>query len=100
MRLTQALSRQHELDADAMAARDRRGHVDGERPRHDHAAGLVYETYLNSEVGVVVGAGFRPPLAEGFSRFLQAVGVVTALDEAVRGSAPAEPPTRTTAIPA
>ena len=55
------------------------------------AAALTFDTYLNSEVAVVVGAGFRPPLAEGFSRFLGAIGAVTTIDEAARGSERPDP---------
>ena len=47
-------------------------------------AGLIYETYLNSEVAVPVGAGFRPPLADGFSRFLRQTRTPWELDEVVR----------------
>ncbi len=88
MRLTQAQSRQHELDADRMAAGIAGGTSMESALVTVHVAGLVYETYLNSEVAVPVGAGFRPPLAEGFSRFLQETRTPWALDEVVREPAP------------
>ena len=65
-----------------------------------HAAGFIYETYLNSEVAVPVGAGFRPPLAEGFSRFFQETRTPWALDEVVREAAPAESSERYDSHPA
>lgn len=91
LRLTQGLSRQQELDADAMAGRIAGGTSMERGLVTIKAAALLYDTFLNSEVGVVVGAGFRPPLAEGFSRFLEAIGAVTTVDEAARGSARPDP---------
>lgn len=91
LRLTQAQSRRQELDADAMAARIAGGTSMESGLVAIEAAGLVYDTYLNSEVGVVVGAGFRPPLAEGFSRFLEAADVVTTIHEAARSATRPDP---------
>ena len=91
LRLTQAQSRRQELDADAMAARIAGGRSMESGLVAVEAAALLYDTYLNSEVGVVVGAGFRPPLAEGFSRFLEVAGVVATIDEAARNVARPDP---------
>ncbi len=91
LRLTQALSRRQELDADAMAARVAGGTSMESGLVTTHAAGLVYESYLDSEVAVVVSAGYHPPFAEGFSRFLESIGAVAMIDEAARVPAAAEP---------
>ena len=64
MRLTQAQSRQHELDADLMAARIAGGTSMESALVTIDAAGLIYETYLNSEVAVP-GRGRVPATARG-----------------------------------
>ena len=70
MRATQAISRRQELAADAMAARIAGGTSMERGLVRSHAAGLALRTYMNQELGTVLSAGYRPPVAEGFSRFL------------------------------
>ena len=70
MRVTQAVSRQQELAADALAARTfgARSMIGGLRAV---ARGSVAWTiYWGSEVVPLADAGFQPPIAEGFQRFL------------------------------
>lgn len=76
LRVTQALSRRQELAADELAAR-----TVGARPMIEglRALGpgwLVYRAYWQNEVLPLVDAGFQPPLAEGFARFMAAPGVM------------------------
>src|SRR5207248_11186255 len=70
MRVTQAISRRQELTADAMAARIAGGTAMARVLVRSHAAGLALGTYMNQELGTVLSAGCRPPVAEGLSRFL------------------------------
>ena len=73
--LTQAVSRQQEFDADALAAR-----VAG---RGAMAAGLrrtaslapVFTAYLDQEVAPAMRAGLLPPIASGFDQFVRADAV-------------------------
>ncbi len=81
LRTTQAISRRQELDADVMAAR-----VAGAGSAESglvkvHAAGLTVDAYLN-ELSVLLAAGCRPPIAAGFSRFLDGRQVADALQDA------------------
>jgi heat shock protein HtpX len=70
LRATQAVSRRQELDADRMAARVAGGTSMESGLVKIHAAGLAFGSYLN-ELGAVLFHGSLPPVAEGFSRFLE-----------------------------
>jgi heat shock protein HtpX len=72
LRLTHAISRNQELDADALSARivGRDDFVSGMKAVH--GGGAAFEAYWQSEVEPVLSAGYRPPLARGFSQFLSA----------------------------
>jgi len=80
LKLTQAISREQEFRADALAAR-----LAGAKPL---AAGLLraealpsaYGAYLEQEVVPVLRAGLLPPIASGFGQFLQSEAVRTAAD--------------------
>lgn len=81
LRLTQAISRAQELTADRLAAT-----VIGARPlieglKRVHAEGAAYDTYWRQEAVPVLQAGFHVPLAEGFTRFLQAPRIRAAVDK-------------------
>ncbi len=89
MRATQAISRRQELAADAMAARIAGGTSMERGLVRSHAAGLALGTYMNQELAVVLTSGFRPPVAEGFSRFLVG-GEVGAVVERKAGDAARE----------
>jgi len=70
LRVSHAVSRRQELAADRLAA-----HVVGARPlaeglRKIHVAAPVFGYYWSNEVAPVLHAGFVPPLAAGFQRFV------------------------------
>ncbi len=79
LRATQAVSRRQELDADRMAARVAGGTSMESGLVKIHAAGLAFGPYLN-ELGAVLSSGSLPPVAEGFSRFLEGNETRAALD--------------------
>jgi len=83
-RLTQGAARRREVRADALAIR-----LFGPRAHDEGLAGevraqLAIEPYWERWVEPVLEAGYRPPLLEGFDRFLRAANAREALDEAVR----------------
>ncbi|MEA2656503.1 MAG: hypothetical protein QOI23_1868 [Chloroflexota bacterium] len=70
LRVSQAVSRQQEFDADKLAAR-----TVGARPMIDGLRNLArgsiaFDSYWRQEVVPLVEAGFQPPVAEGFTRFM------------------------------
>jgi len=84
LRVTQAISRHQEFAADALAAR-----TVGTRPlttglRTIFGAALAYKSYFLEEVAPVLGAGFLPPLAEGFTQYLREPYVADAVDKATQ----------------
>lgn len=83
LRVTHGISRHQEFQADALAAR-----VVGPAPLIDglkriHGGALAYDAYLHGELAPVLQAGFRPPVAEGFRRFVSAKRLAEKIDEAV-----------------
>ncbi|MEZ4222504.1 MAG: M48 family metalloprotease [Polyangiaceae bacterium] len=83
LRVTHAISRSQELAADALAAR-----VVG--PEHliaglkvVHGGGAAYQTFLRTEYGPVIEAGYLAPLAEGFHRFMMGEKLRGAIDRFV-----------------
>jgi heat shock protein HtpX len=84
LRITQAISRQQEFAADALAAR-----TIGARPlssglRTIFGAALAYNGYWRGEVVPVLNAGFLPPLAGGFAQFLHQPPVADAVNRATQ----------------
>ena len=84
LRTTQAISRQQEFAADALAAR-----TVGSAPlinglRRIHAAALAFSTYWREEFVPVVNAGFRVPFVSGFRQFTTNERVAGLLDTAVK----------------
>lgn len=71
MRVTMAVSRHQELAADALAARltGRRPLMEGLRKLRE--AAILFNAYLGQELGPALDAGFRPPMAEGFDRYMK-----------------------------
>jgi Zn-dependent protease with chaperone function len=70
LRVTQAISRAQELAADRLAAS-----ITGPRAAAGalvavHGAAVAYGTYWSQEVVPLLGSGYRPPIATGFSRFV------------------------------
>jgi heat shock protein HtpX len=83
LRITQAISRAQELTADHLAAS-----VVGARPLIDglkrvHAEGAAFDTYWRQEAVPLLQAGYHAPLVEGFTRFLQAPRIRSAVDHAL-----------------
>jgi Zn-dependent protease with chaperone function len=82
LRTTLGISRRQELDADQMAARIAGGSAFESGLVKIHAAGLVLDAYMNGEIGGLLAAGYRPPIAEGFERFLRAEPIAAVLEKA------------------
>jgi len=81
LRLTNAVARQQEYAADALAAE-----VVGPRPlitglQAVYRAGQAFEPYWDTEVAPLLVAGYRPPLAEGFRAFLATPAVSDNIQE-------------------
>lgn len=71
LRLTQADSRRQEHAADATASRIVGPACVAAGLRVIHRLAPAYEEFLSREFLPVIGAGFLPPLAEGFHHFVQ-----------------------------
>jgi len=70
LRLTLRVSRQQELSADELAARTVGSQPLVEGLKLVHGAALAYDPYLLTEVVPALRKGYRPPVADGFRRFL------------------------------
>jgi heat shock protein HtpX len=71
LRITHAVSRRQEFMADELAAR-----AVGSKPLIDglrtvHGVGPAFQAYWANECSPVLGAGFLPPLTEGFEQFVR-----------------------------
>jgi Zn-dependent protease with chaperone function len=79
LRITQLISRRQEYRADelACAVAGSRALIEGLQDIHRGAAAL--SAYLG-ELGRALGAGYRPPIAQGFSLFMAAGGIHEALE--------------------
>lgn len=84
-RITNAVSRQQEFAADALAARVVGAEALIEGLKQIHKAGAAFGTFWQSEFAPALRYQVRPPLAPGFAAFLQhkriASGVETSLQE-------------------
>jgi Zn-dependent protease with chaperone function len=79
LRITHAISRRQEFVADELAAQ-----TVGSKPlisglRTIHGAGSAFGAFWQNECVPVLNAGFRPPLAEGFSHFVHASPIAEAI---------------------
>ncbi len=83
LRITQAISRNQEYQADALAASivGPRALIDGLKAVH--GGSLAFDSYINGEFAPVIGAGYLPPLAEGFQRFVSARQLSEEIEKAV-----------------
>jgi Zn-dependent protease with chaperone function len=77
--LTQAVSRQQELSADALAARVAGPSALRGGLRRIHGAAPAFQFYLRDDLGPLLNGGFRPPIAEGFARFTRAPRIAEAI---------------------
>jgi heat shock protein HtpX len=70
LRVTQAISRAQELAADRLAATIAGPRAAAGALMAVHGAAVAYGTYWSQEVLPLLGSGYRPPIANGFSRFV------------------------------
>lgn len=92
LRLTLLVSRQWEYRADELACT-----VAGTEPllsglRKLACARFTWPLFWQSEAATSILAGFRPPLAEGFARFLQSPAIANKVEAAVTALLEAERP--------
>jgi Zn-dependent protease with chaperone function len=89
LRITHAVSRHQEFVADELAARTFGSKALADGLRTVHGAAPAFEYYWSGECEPVLGAGFRPPLLEGFQHFLRTGHVTEAirrqLEEEMKG---------------
>jgi Zn-dependent protease with chaperone function len=80
MRVSQAVSRQQEYSADALAARTVGSDAMTSGLKKVHAGAVAYSIYFNNEVQPLLESGFMPPLIEGLRHVqdVDAVALVTA----------------------
>jgi heat shock protein HtpX len=83
LRISNAISRRQELAADQLAAGIVGSRAFGEGLRAVHQGGMAYQVYFRNECVPAFGSGFRPPLAEGFARFMSSPAIAGAVEEAV-----------------
>jgi len=92
LKLTMSVSREQEFAADRFAAGLAGRDALAKGLAKAAEAALLYEGFWVNEIAPVIGAGYAPPLLEGFRRFRKAPAVAKALGED-RGnqSAPRKP---------
>lgn len=80
LRITHAVSRRQEYTADRLAASvvGAKAMISG--LRKVHGSGLAFDPFWRSEVVPVLAAGFRPPIADGFAKFLQSPSIASTID--------------------
>jgi heat shock protein HtpX len=81
LRVTHAVSRRQEFVADELAAR-----VAGSTPliaglQAVHRVAPAFDAYWRNECVPVLNSGYRPPLVEGFQKFVQANNVIEAMSK-------------------
>jgi Zn-dependent protease with chaperone function len=92
LRLTMSISREQEFAADRFAAGLAGKDALAKGLRKAAGAALLYEGFWVNEIAPVIGAGYAPPLLEGFRRFRKAPAVARALgEEGVNLGAPRPP---------
>jgi Zn-dependent protease with chaperone function len=79
--LTHAVSRSQELSADALAAKIAGARALVSSLRHLEGAAPTYRFFWESHFGPLLQAGYRPPLAEGFARFIGAPAIAKRMEE-------------------
>lgn len=81
LRITEAISRKQELNADALAARVVSPRALAGGLAAVQRAALAYESYWNNEVTPVLHAGYRPAIAAGYRWFVGVESIARNLDE-------------------
>jgi Zn-dependent protease with chaperone function len=84
MRITQTISRGQEFTADRMAAGIVGTAAMVEGLRVIHGGGQFFDAFWRNEYAPALDKGFRPPLANGFARFLQVPKIAEAVTEVVK----------------
>jgi hypothetical protein len=87
LRVSHAVSRRQELMADVLAARIAGAAALAGGLRAVHGAALAFQPYWAGEVDPVLNAGFLPPLAGGFARFVAQPGIAEGIRSAVDAEA-------------
>lgn len=83
LKVTQAISRQQEFAADALAARTVGAGSMISGLKRVHRAGLAFDSYWTEEYVPVLRSGFSAPLLAGFDQFMRHERVSGALDDAI-----------------
>jgi len=81
LRAIQMISRRQEYRADELACRLVSSQALIQGLRTIHGAGMVVRSYWDSEVAPLLGSGYRPPIAEGFRRFVSSPLISKAIGE-------------------
>ncbi|MBL8212869.1 MAG: M48 family metalloprotease [Bryobacterales bacterium] len=81
LRVTQAISRNHEYRADELAAYTTDPQALAEGLRIIHNVSPLLPMYFQMEVAPALHAGFRPPIADGFAQFLTAPSIAKGIPQ-------------------
>jgi Zn-dependent protease with chaperone function len=84
LRVSRAVSRHQELAADRLSAEMIGAQALASGLTKIHGAGLAFGAYWSTEIAPVVNAGYRPPLADGFRRFVAGSLGAPAIQSAVQ----------------
>jgi len=84
LRVTQKVSRQQELSADALAARTFGAGAMIGGLRSLARGSVAWAGYWRNEVVPLLEAGFQPPIAEGFQRFIDEPEIEKEIDKAAQ----------------
>lgn len=80
LRITAKISRQQEFAADRRAVASAGRAAYGRALEQVHAYGPAFDYYWDNEVAPLLSRGHRPPVSEGFSRFIAHENVTSAAD--------------------
>jgi len=83
LRVTHAISRQQELQADVLAARVAGAPALAAGLRATHSGAAAYQAYWESEVLPLLTSGYRPPLVAGFTHFIAQPPIIEVLHKTV-----------------
>ncbi|HEX9046836.1 MAG TPA: M48 family metallopeptidase [Verrucomicrobiae bacterium] len=81
LRITHAISRRQEFVADELAARTIGAKALADGLCNVHKAAPAFAYYWQNECGPVLHAGFLPPVAEGFGRFVNAGSIAEKMNK-------------------
>jgi Zn-dependent protease with chaperone function len=85
------VSRRQELLADELAARIAGVRACGEALKRTHRAGAAFPAYAGEDLIPLLDAGHRPPIAEGFAKFMEAPDASRALAQRMSQELAARP---------